>query len=241
MSITGDVLPAWARQDILGFVTRFAEQPGECWIGVASREGFLPADRSRPGRGVMRDLGHGGAITLLPGLGLDAGFVWHPARAPAGGAAGAEFWLSPGRADHRALFERFATRHLGAPGLAGAGVQIDHVFPRAAGALDGLAYVRMLAIPPAANMAAGRTVERAMAARARAVPGAKRVRHATYMSLGKATGFAGWDRLPNAAGAVANRPAVAALFAHLRGFGVPAAVLTALDAGLTAHTLSRLR
>lgn len=237
MSLGCGMLPSWAQRAIIAFVESFALTSGETWIGVSSREGFLPVGRARPRRGVMRDLGHGGAIALLPGLPLSDGFVWHPAR----GAGGPEFWLSPSRTDHRALFERFAQRHLGAPGLSGAGVQIDHLFPRTAGALDGLAYVRMLAVPPAANMAAGRTVERAMAGRARAVPGEKRVRHATYVSIGKATGFAGWQAMPDGTSAAANRPAVAALFAHLRAFGVPASVLTALDAGLTAHTLTRLR
>ncbi len=241
MSLGCGMLPSWAQRAIIAFVESFALTSGETWIGVASREGFLPVDRSRSHRGVMRGLGHGGTIALLPGLPLSDGFVWQPARGHGGPGGETEFWLSPARADHRALFERFAQRHLGAPGLDGAGVQIDHLFPRTAGALDGLAYVRMLAIPPAANMAAGRTVERAMAARARAAPGTKRVRHATYVSIGKATGFAGWQSMPDSANSAANRAAVAALFSHLRAFGVPAGVLTSLDAGLTAHTLTRLR
>lgn len=115
-------------------------------------------------------------------------------------------------------------------------MQIDHVFPKKAATLDGIAYVRMLAIPPGSNMAAGRTMERQMAGRAAASPRTKGARLATCYSIGKAAGFEGYDRLPDSEDATANLPAVRALFAHLRGFGLPADVLTALDGRLTART-----
>jgi hypothetical protein len=152
-----------------------------------------------------------------------------------------ELWLDPRLTDYRATFERFARRYLGAAGLSGADVQIDHVFPKATAKRDDLAYVRMLAIPPASNMAAGRTVERAMADRAAMAPGRKAIRWATYMSIGKAAGYAGWDSLPDSTDPAANAAAVAGLFAYLRGFGLPPDVLTALDEQLTAYTLTKIR
>jgi hypothetical protein len=231
------LLPGWVSEPIRAFVAAFARGDATAWIGAASREGFLPVDRSRPGSRLMRDLGAGGRLAPLPGLALEDGFVWLPAP----GAGPPELWLSPGFGGYRDAYERFARRYLGAPGLAGVGVHIDHLFPRKAAALDGLAYVRMLAVAPSGNMDAGRTVERAMAARARATASRKPVRHATYVSIGKATGFAAWQTLPDSVDAAANLPAVHALFDHLRGFGLDPAVLTALDRRLTADRLRTLR
>lgn len=228
--------PGWVRSAIAGFVAQFVRSDATAWIGAGSREGFEPVDRSAPQLRLMRDFGRGGRMTALAGLVLDCGFVWLPAD-----AMPPELWLDPTVRGYRAIFERFAQRHLGASGLAGAGVQIDHLFPKKAGALDGLAYVRMLAAPPASNMETGRTVERAMADRARIVANPKLVRHATYVSIGKATGFVGWETLPDSDDAAGNLPAVAALFGHLRSFGLPSSVLTALDARLTADRLRTLR
>lgn len=229
--------PAWVTRQIAAFVRQFAGAPGEAWIGVDSLAGFEPVDRTRPSLRLMRDFGAGGRYELLPGLSLDNGFIWRPA----GAEAEPELWLDPTVSGYRATFERFANRFLGASGLSSANVQIDHVFPKKAGSLDGLAYVRMLAIPPDSNMAAGRTVERAMADRARARGNGKLVRHATYVSIGKATGYSGWDSLPNSTDASANQPAVRGLFAHLRTFGLPPDVLSDLDQTLTAGRLRSLK
>jgi hypothetical protein len=178
----------------------------------------------------------GGRFEVMAELPLSEGFLWLP-----DGGGEPELWLDPRRKGYRGIFESFARRRLGAPGLAGADVHIDHLFPKKAGALNGLAYVRMQAAPPESNMAAGRTVEREMAARAALVPGRRRGRHATYVTIGKATGFAGWESLPDSRDAGANADAVRALFAHLRGFGVPQSILSGLDMQLTAHTLTRIR
>jgi hypothetical protein len=140
----------------------------------------------------------------------------------------------PFKTGYRRAFEGFAKREFGATGLAGADVQIDHVFPKGAGKLGGLGYVRMLAVPPASNMAAGRTLEKAMVARNDDLgPRGKLTRLATYFSIGKATGFDGYERLPDE-GSDGNQAVVAALFAHLRRFGLPPAVLGRLDAKLAA-------
>lgn len=227
--------PAWVTRQIANLVAQFCAGSGNAaWIGVSDREMLATVDRGSVRVAPFR---LGGGYRLLPGLAIEDGFVWVPEAT--GGEP--ELWLSPTKTGYREIFENFAKRFLGAPGLAGAEVQIDHVFPKKAGALNGLAYVRMLAIPPESNMAAGRTVERAMAGRAAAAPRGKLVRLATYYTIGKATGFAGYDRLPDGEDANANRPAVTALFAHLRGFGLPPDVLTALDARLTADTLTRHR
>lgn len=227
--------PAWVTRQVACLVAPFCAGTGKAArIGVSDREMLATVDRGGVRSGPFR---LGGGYRLLPGLVIEDGFVWVPDAAD----GEPELWLSPGRTGYRDVFERFATRFLGASGLAGAEVQMDHVFPKKAGALDGLAYVRMLAIPPESNMAAGRTVERAMAGRAAAAPRGKLVRLATYCTIGKATGFAGYERLPDSEDARANRPAVTALFAHLRGFGLPPDVLTALDARLTADTLVRHR
>jgi len=227
--------PAWMTRQISSLVAQFCAHGGNlAWIGVSDREMLAPVDRSRPRSGPFRN---GGGYHVIPGLAFDDGFVWLP-DAPDGEP---ELWLAPFRTGYRDAFERFANHHLGASGLAAANVHIDHVFPKKAGSLDGLAYVRMLAIPLDSNMAAGRTMERAMADRARAAPRGKLVRLATYYTIGKATGFAGYEQLPDSADPQANLPAVQALFGHLRGFGLPAEVLGALDGRLTASTFVRHR
>src|SRR4051794_16840804 len=181
---------------------------------------------------------HGGHFEILPDVSITDGFLWHPDADP----DEPELWLSPTKTDYRKTFERFAQRYLGAAGLAGANIQIDHVLPRKAGALGGLAYVRMLAIPPESNMAAGRTIERAMAARnedhgARG----KSARLATYFSIGKATGFVGYEKLPHGDSVAPDAALAAALIAHLQAWGLPTDVLTPLDQRRIAHAASRIR
>jgi len=222
--------PAWVQRGIADLIRQFCAPPNAAWIGAASRDGL----GGTPGGGLWR---RGGRWQPFPGLALADGFVWQPDAGP----GLPELWLSPTRSGYRDIYENFARRHLGAPGLAGADVQIDHVFPKTAGALGGLAYVRMLAIPPDSNMAAGRTMERAMAERNRRHgPRAKRTRLATYVSIGKASGFTGYAALPED-GLGGNAALAGALFAHLRRFGLPPDVLTALDQRLTAGTAGLTR
>jgi hypothetical protein len=224
--------PEWVTACIAQLVRQFCSNKGnEAWIGIASLDGFGGVLAG----GLWR---RGGRFEVLSDIGIADGFVWRPDRGP----DGPELWLSPTKTGYRDAYERFARRYLGASGLTGADVQIDHVFPKKAGALGGLAYVRMLAIPPESNMAAGRTLEREMVAR-NADFGArgKLTRMATYFSIGKATGFVGYERLPDDGASAINGELSAALIAYLRGFGLPADVLTALDQNLTAHTAGRLR
>lgn len=213
--------PAWVRRQIDAFLTQFCSPRGnEAWIGIRADAPPRP----------------GGQVCALPDMPLAEGFAWRPA-----GGGEPELWLDPDKPGYRAAFERFAMRELGAPGLDDAFVQIDHVFPKRAAALGGLAYVRMLAIPPEGNMAAGRTLERAMAERNRlAGPRRKTTRMATYFAVGKATGFAGYEALPDEE-ETGNRALVAALFAHLRAHGLPAECLGRLDAELTANRATDLR
>jgi hypothetical protein len=223
--------PAWVTNGIAQLIRQFCAGSNDAWIGIASLDGFA----GMPTNGLWRQ---GGRFEVAADLGISDGFIWRPDHGP----DGPELWLSPTKTGYRAAYERFARRFLGASGLEGANVQIDHVFPKKAGALGGLAYVRMLAIPPESNMAAGRTLEREMVARnddfgARG----KRTRMATYFSIGKATGFVGYERLPDDGSSPINSDLSAALITYLRGFGLPADVLTPLDQNLTAHTASRLR
>jgi len=222
--------PAWVTRQISAFLAQFCAAGGNAaWIGVRGLAGLggLPAD------GLWR---RGGRLEPAPGISLAEGFVWRPT------APGVpELWLSPHKTGYRRAFEGFAKRELGAAGLDGADVQIDHVFPKGAGKLGGLGYVRMLAVPPASNMAAGRTLEKAMVGRNDAAgPRGKLTRLATYFSVGKATGFAGYESLPDE-DAAGNQALVGALFSHLRGFGMPAEVLGRLDAALAAARAGSLR
>ena len=217
--------PAWVHRQIAAFVAQFCSPRGnDAWIGIR-------ADAPRR---------QGGEATAAPDIPLSEGFIWRPH-----GGGEPELWLDPHKGGYRAAFARFAIRDLGAPGLDGADVQIDHVFPKKAASLGDLAYVRMLAVPPEGNMAAGRTLERAMAERGRAAgPRRKPTRMATYFAVGKATGFADYERLPDGEGegeGEGNRDLVGALFAHLREFGVPADCLTQLDADLTADRATDFR
>lgn len=213
--------PAWVHRQIDAFLAQFCSPRGnEAWIGIRADAPPRPD----------------GQVSALPDMPLAEGFVWRPA-----GGGEPELWLDPDKSGYRAAFERFAIRELGAPGLDDAFVHIDHVFPKRAAALGGLAYVRMLAVPPESNMAAGRTLERAMAGRNRlAGPRRKTTRMATYFAVGKATGFAGYEALPDEDEA-GNQALVGALFAHLRAYGLPADCLGRLDAELTANRATDFR
>jgi hypothetical protein len=225
---------AWVTRQITVLLSQFSAKSGNAaWIGISDKEMLAPIDYTVPRRAPFR-LGGG----YLPGIdpGLKGGFVWQPDK-----SGEPELWLPPAQSQWRDVFEYFARRYLRAPGLSAAHVQIDHVFPKKAAVLDGLAYVRMLAVPPDSNMAAGRTVERAMAERASVMPRGKLVRLATYYSIGKACGFSNYNALPDSSDANANLPVVRSLFAFLKGLGLPPDVLTTLDAKLTADTLTTHR
>lgn len=153
-----------------------------------------------------------------------------------------ELWIDPelDRATCRRYFNTFAKRWLDMPGRpSGEDFNIDHLFPQAAALADGLSHVRLMAVDPEANQIAGATLEQAMTARAAKVASGKVMRHATWMTIGKAAGFVGWEELPGGTGAI-NAPVVARLFAHLaaRGIRPPAG---AMELALTAGTLAKIR
>jgi hypothetical protein len=225
----------------MGLDRHCPRMPGEAWIGVTSIEPFR---RAKEHPLMPRSSGRLETLGAQP---IARTFVWVD-------RAGPELWVDPRVSGYRDLFDAFARGWLGLTGRPTAGFNIDHVFPKTAGALDGLTHLRLMAIGAAANQAAGRTLERAMADRARAVLGRretirkqgdtprepKPIRHATYMTLGKATGFVGWEEMPDSTDAKANRPLVRALFAHLAACGIHAD-FPAVEQHLTAHTLTRHR
>jgi len=224
--------PAWVKRQIECLITQFTGLTA--LIAVADREMLSPGTDSalawsNPDGSWRRS---GGGYLAINDPALKGGLVWAP---DDGGEK--ELWMPPEQGEYRPAFDHFAKRYLGASGLNGANVQIDHVFPKKAAIQNRLKFVRMLAIPPESNMAAGRTVERYMAHTAAIRPRRKRMRNATYYTIGKATGFAAYRALPDSDSAAGNRAIVAALFTYLRGYGLPPAVLTELDAMLTASTL----
>jgi hypothetical protein len=226
--------PAWVKRQIESLIAQFAKPPAI--IAVADRDMLAPkAVFMSTGTG-SRLWRQGGGYLAVNDPALKGGFVWGP-----DGVGEKELWMPPEQADYRAAFEHFAKRYLGASGLAAANVQIDHVFPKKAAIRDRLKFVRMLAIPPESNMAAGRTVERYMAAAAALRPRDKRMRSATFYTIGKATGFAGYTALPDSDSAAGNTAIVGALFKYLRSYGLPPAILTELDAMLTASTFQTNR
>lgn len=200
---------------------------GEAWIGVGGIEHFGTSP-VRPG--TMR---LGGRIETLGSRLLARAFVWMQGAEP-------ELWVDPAASGYRDLYDEFARTRLGLAGRPTTGFNIDHVFPKTTGALDGMSHVRMLVIAAPSNQAAGPTLEKAMAQRARVAAGRKRVRHATWMTIGKAAGFIGREALPDSADAEANMPLVRALFAHLAARGI-AADFPDIEQRLTAHTLTRIR
>lgn len=227
--------PLWVTRAIAQLARQFCSRGGNAaWIGISSLDPFT--GRTLPPR--LRLLRDGGRYEPMPGLSTSEGVVWRPDTPP----DGPELWLAPTKTGYRAVFERFARQYLGAAGLDGADVQIDHVFPKKAGILGGLSHVRMLAIPPESNMAAGRTLERAMVARNEDLGArGKLTRMATYFAIGKATGFVGYEQMPDDDDSVPNQALAQALMGHLRAFGVPNDVLTALDLKLTADRLGSFR
>jgi hypothetical protein len=201
---------------------------GEAWIGVAG------IDRLVGGGTFPYTLRRGGHVEPLGSRRDAQAFVWMQGNEP-------ELWLDPRDKNYRDLFDEFAQARLGMSARpTGTDWNIDHVFPKAAGALDGLSHVRAMAIGAPSNQALGRTVEKAMKQRADDAPGRKRIRHATWMTIGKAAGFVAWESLPDSASAAGNTAGVSALFIHLATLGItpPAG---ALEQRLTAHTLTRIR
>lgn len=215
--------PEPLRRQFRTLLAQFLRGEGAAWIGIAN------VDAMTGGAGTMR---LGGRIETLAGESTSRAFIWVQGTEP-------ELWLDPRDRSYRDLFHAFAQARLGIPRPTGPDWNVDHVFPKAAGALDGLSHVRAMAIGAAGNQALGRTLEKSMKQRADVAPGRKRVRHATWMTIGKASGYAGWDSLPDDA-AAGNNTAVAGLFAYLAANGIspPAGVM---EQGLTAHTLGRIR
>jgi hypothetical protein len=220
------MIPNWVRRQIVDLVDEWVTDP-PALIGIDDQDSLILGTHMKGG-GVIRPIG-----SLAPG----DGFIW----TPAGGKRLPQLWLAPLRSDYRTIFEQFAIRELGAPGLAGTGLHIDHVFPKRAAALGEMGYVRMLAVAADSNMSAGRTLEKQMVAR-NAAFGAriKPTRTATPAAIGKATGFAGYEHLPDDDGE-GNMELARALLTHLRDWGVPDGVLQEHDLLATAHTLGRLR
>lgn len=214
------------RRQVQTLLGQFLHQDTGAWIGIAGLEAMRLAALTLPP-------GEAGRLQALGRRPLSQAFVWVQ-------GAGPQLWVDPTDAGYRDLYQEFAVAHLGLPGRPdGAAFNIDHVFPKAAAALDGLTHVRVLAIEAAGNQSAGRTLEKAMKQRASLASRGRTMRKATWMSIGKATNFTGWESLPEAA-AAGNAAVVARLFAHLaaRGITPPAG---ALEQGLTAHTLGRIR
>lgn len=220
--------PAVLQRQVQVLVDQFLTGTGAAWIGIAGIERLGASGRVS---GTMRI---GGRIEALGAHALTEAFVWVQGAEP-------ELWLDPRSTKYRDLFDEFARTRLSLAGRPrGDAWNIDHVFPKAAGALDGMTHVRALAIASGGNQALGRTVEKAMKGRADDVPGRKRIRHATWMTIGKAAGYEGWESLPDSASAAGNAAAVRSLFAYLAAQGITAPA-GALEEGLTAHTLTRIR
>lgn len=226
--------PAWVKRQIESLIVQVTRPPAI--IAVADREMLAPVSVIKSARPRNRAWRQGGGYLAINDPTLKGGFVWAP---DDGGEK--ELWMPPEQTDYRTAFENFAKRYLGASGLAGANVQIDHMFPKKAAIRDGLKFVRMLAIPPESNMAAGRTVERYMAAAAALKPKDKVMRQATFYTIGKAVGFAAYKSLPDSISPAGNRPIVGSLFKYLRAYGLPPDILTDLDAMLTEITFQTNR
>ncbi len=225
------MIPGWPvplQRQLQVLVAQFLTGSGAAWIGIASIErlgttGAFPPTQRRGGR--LETLGHHA---------MAKAFVWVQGSEP-------ELWLDPRDKNYRDLFDEFARTRLGMAGRpTGSDWNVDHVFPKAAGALDGLSHVRAMSIGAPGNQALGRTVEKVMKQRADKKPGRKEIRHATWMTIGKAAGFIGWDALPDSESPTANLPACRALFAYLAGMGI-VAPSGAIEERLTAHTLTRIR
>jgi hypothetical protein len=153
-----------------------------------------------------------------------------------------ELWIDPelDRETCRRYFNTFARTWLAMPGRpSGEIFNIDHLFPQAPALADGLSHVRLMAVEAEANQIAGATLEQVMTRRAEQVANGKVIRHATWMTIGKAAGFTGWEELP-ADGTGANHAVVARLFAHLAARGIlpPAG---GIEASLTAGTVGTIR
>ncbi|WP_372619649.1 hypothetical protein [Falsiroseomonas sp.] len=219
--------PEPLRRQVSTLVLQFLAGSGRAWIGIADLGQLGTAG---PVLGTMR---LGGSLRTLGAEPLTRAFVWVQGTEP-------ELWVDPTDTGYRDLYDAFAKTWLGLPGRPdGRAFNIDHLFPKAAGALDGLSHVRVMAIEAAPNQSAGRTLEKAMKQRASDVPGGKLVRHATWQTIGKVAGFTGWEELPKGREGD-NSAVVKRLFAHLGGRGItpPAGVL---EHDLTAHTLSVIR
>ncbi|MCK8783280.1 hypothetical protein M0638_02650 [Roseomonas sp. NAR14] len=220
--------PAPLRRQVQTLLDQFLRAPGSAWIGIAG------IDRLGSPGVISSTMRLGGRLETLGSRPTTRAFVWVQGTEP-------ELWVDPTDTGYRDLYDEFARERLGLPGRPPGGVfNIDHVFPKATAALDGLSHVRAIAVPADSNQAAGRTLEKAMKQRADSGLGSgKEIRHATWMSIGKAAGFTGWESLPDGRSAAGNAKVVQALFADLAGKGITPPAGT-LEHGLTAHTLTRI-
>lgn len=213
--------PAPLQRQVQVLLDNFLKDP-PALIGTASIPDLQRAHLMRPAR-----------FEALSGYPMDRAFVVLRDNDP-------QLWVDPDDNSYRDIYRNFAvTRLQVTTPLTGDNFNFDHMFPRTAGALDGLSHVRMIAILPGPNQSAGRTLEKRMAQRARDVAGGKVLRSATWMTIGKAAGFEGWESLPdNATGG--NSAVVARLFAHLATMGItpPAG---GVEHGMTSYTLGRIR
>lgn len=215
--------PPPLRQQVQALLNQFLQSP-PALIGTKS---IPDLERTK----LIRD----GRVETLGSQPLTRAFVWFEGAEP-------QLWVDPANSGYRDLYDQFARAHLGLPGRpSGTAFNVDHVFPRRAGALNGLSHVRILAIGADANQSTGRTVEKAMAGRARKAPSGKVLHSATWMSIGKAAGFASWTRLPDGPDATGDsEELVEDLFRYLKNLGI-APPLGVLEHKLTAYTLGRIR
>jgi hypothetical protein len=197
--------PAALRQQANALLSQFLNAP-PALIGIAGLEHLSNLNRL-----------YGGRVEVLGSEPMDRAFVWMHGAEP-------QLWVNPASNAYRDLYDQFARERLNLPGRpSGTDFNIDHLFPRTAGELDGLSHVRMMAIGARSNQSAGRTLEKAMAGRAREAAGGKVIRSATWQTIGKVAGFAGWESLPANRGEgnpAVNRRLVQALFDHLQGLGI---------------------
>src|SRR5688572_26761663 len=120
------MIPGWPpalHRQLQGVVTQFLVGSGAAWIGIGG------VQRLGTGGGFPSTMRLGGRLETLGSRAVSQAFVWVQGSDP-------ELWVDPRAKNYRDLFDEFARLRLGMGGRpTGSDWNVDHVFPKAAGAL----------------------------------------------------------------------------------------------------------
>jgi hypothetical protein len=203
-SITAGLTPA-AQVDAIvadqhsALIGQFADDKGNGAYIACSDLHFMEETRCRNSKGNKV-----GQVLPVEGTSIENAFVLVDAEGKH------ELWARPDYSDYAGVYDKYTKKYYGVEWskiASGDDWNVDHLFPRTAGEIKSMKYVRLTAIDKRANGLMGCTIESQMAKRAReaeslpaeagrAKRGPRPVLMATPFTIGKMTAFHDSIRLP---------------------------------------------